>query len=260
MMRKYILFCILLWLSPLWVNAQGGFTNNAAVFSSGGNWSGNNTYQHFSVIGEPVVNEYISNNTYSGTLGFIFQDEMQAVAPPLKAMLIYPQNNAILANDPGNPITIMFYWVAQQDVSFNLQLSRDINFSNKIADTTVSTNYFELVMPLTGELYWRVQSSKGQYVADWSDTWKFNLLLTDVGDETEKLSHILLYPNPADDILNMVTDNSFINSELEITDILGNKKYKSLITGNSVVIDLLGFESGVYFIRAGNYIVKFVKY
>jgi len=77
-------------------------------------------------------------------------------------------------------------------------------------------------------------------------------------------SGIQIYPNPAENILNIYTAN-IQNKELEISiyDVNGRVLLSSKFLGNKATIDVSPLESGIYFIRIKNKLpynnVKFIK-
>jgi hypothetical protein len=244
---KRFLFILLLMALIIESRAQENYYNQATVISSGGGESLNLNYRNFGVIGELIVSNYVATSTNNGTYGFIFQDDGKIFAPPLKAVLLYPQNNAILQNDPKKPLTITFYWIQQNEVSFRFQLSRSSDFSSPIVDSIVTQNYFSTELPQTGELYWRVQSIKGQFITDWSDTWRFNLLLTDVEEDTKGLS-ILVYPNPASERTDIIIADNEAGGTIYLTDLMGNIRTEIQNVQEVNTLDLSSLEQGVYII------------
>jgi len=243
----YIFACLMM-SSLVLTSQQSNYTNQSKVISSGGGWSGNALYQQFSVVGEHLVNTYVSNSTYNGTLGFIFNDENIIVAPPKRAVLIYPPNNSLLSGEPGEPITISFYWVDQEDVSFNLQVSRSNSFLIKIVDTVVTNNYCEVSIKGDDIYYWRVESSKGDLTTDWSETWKFNIMITGIDDQ--RMAQ--LYPNPSSGIVQLIVENELVNGSLVINDLYGRARFRADGINKISAIDLSLLESGVYFVNVSN--------
>lgn len=243
---KFLLFLVIACAPPLL--AQGSFSNQIKVFSSGGGWAGNSFYQQYHVIGEPLVNTYISNSNMNGSLGFIFNDDIVVVAPPKRTILIYPPNNSIFPSEAGSLLDISFYWVEQEDVTFNLQVAKDRNFLNLLIDTTISNNYCTVSIPESGDMFWRVKASKNDLSTDWSDTWKFSILVTDI----QEASVVSIFPNPVLQSMQFVLDNNLANGEIIITDMFGNIKYSNSAKGNFGTIDLSNFEAGIYLLTVTN--------
>lgn len=255
-MNKIIYILSLLLLSCFSTFAQqSNYMNQSKVISSGGGWSGNALYQQFSVVGENMVNTYVSNSTYNGTMGFIFNDESIVVAPPKRAVLIYPPNNSLLSGEQGEPITISFYWVDQDEVSFNLQISKTNSFLIKLIDTVVTNNYCEVSIKGDGNYYWRVETSKGDLTADWSETWKYSIMVTGVEDELQAQ----IYPNPSSGQVQILVQDEFVNGSISIFDLYGKSRFSTDGISKINALDLSSLESGVYYISITNGKYKYNK-
>ena len=63
---------------------------------------------------------------------------------------------------------------------------------------------------------------------------------------------ITIYPNPANTILNIHSQLSILNSQLLITDILGNEVYKETLNGMDNSIDISHWSVGVYFYQVNS--------
>ncbi|MGZ3864731.1 MAG: choice-of-anchor tandem repeat GloVer-containing protein [Bacteroidia bacterium] len=80
-----------------------------------------------------------------------------------------------------------------------------------------------------------------------------------IEQHNEKANAFKIYPNPANNTLNIERVVFDKNDALEITDVLGNSiKRTSLVTEISV-IDVSELNSGVYFVKIGNSTQKFIK-
>ena len=67
------------------------------------------------------------------------------------------------------------------------------------------------------------------------------------------------YPNPASDFITIdLVDNSDI--ALSLFDISGTEVYKQEIKNKSTEIDLTTLSAGIYFLKLGSKIEKFIKY
>lgn len=58
---------------------------------------------------------------------------------------------------------------------------------------------------------------------------------------------ITIYPNPAKSTLTFHSQLSILNSQLIITDIMGNEVYKQAINGTDNSIDISNLSNGIYF-------------
>jgi len=95
-----------------------------------------------------------------------------------------------------------------------------------------------------------------------SDTMLFynwvNGISTDV-DNINADNNIKIYPNPAKNNLQITINNNQLNKTIEILDITG-KLIKTLIANETnQFIDISNLQDGVYFIRIGDTIKKFIK-
>ncbi|TAL67208.1 MAG: T9SS type A sorting domain-containing protein [Bacteroidetes bacterium] len=82
-------------------------------------------------------------------------------------------------------------------------------------------------------------------------------ILTGVEDDgTMETENIVLMPNPTTDFIRINFPESMNNKHIEIYSILGNKILESEYKDR---IDVSGLNAGVYFLKAGNKIYKFVK-
>ena len=81
--------------------------------------------------------------------------------------------------------------------------------------------------------------------------------------ETEKDEKVIIYPNPAKDILNIYFANANTFSEISIYTITGELVYHSSISDNNMKIDVANLSSGVYVVKFNSAnevdVRKFVK-
>jgi hypothetical protein len=75
--------------------------------------------------------------------------------------------------------------------------------------------------------------------------------------------NILLYPNPANNILNYSTSNDVSFDDLTITDVFGKLILTNKFTAGTNQVDVSHLQSGVYFVRFSNsetsVVKKFIK-
>ena len=77
-------------------------------------------------------------------------------------------------------------------------------------------------------------------------------------NETEDNSYINIYPNPANDKINIELKNE-IKGNVVITNQLGQVVKEMNIDGKELTIDVEDLTSGVYFINVSNQRMKFLK-
>ena len=61
-----------------------------------------------------------------------------------------------------------------------------------------------------------------------------------------------IYPNPANDLLNIHISNPAVNQQVVITDLLGNEIYSQLIKNQDTHISISNWSSGIYFYEITN--------
>lgn len=77
--------------------------------------------------------------------------------------------------------------------------------------------------------------------------------------DTECISAMKLYPNPANDCLKIEV-KEFTDNKLSIIDVTGKIVLSETLTSNNAEINISSLNSGFYFVKVGNYIDKlFVK-
>lgn len=83
-------------------------------------------------------------------------------------------------------------------------------------------------------------------------------------DETSSISNIKnnaisIFPNPANDKINITINDKKLISEIEIIDIFGRTINKIKNLKNQSVIDISNLTKGVYFIKTKENSFKFIK-
>lgn len=86
-----------------------------------------------------------------------------------------------------------------------------------------------------------------------------SISVTSVGIEEENITSrgLKVYPNPVYEIL--IIESNIQNFELKILNVLGEIVLDQKINSTNTVIDVRNFENGVYFVKAGNGLQKFIK-
>jgi poly(3-hydroxybutyrate) depolymerase len=80
-----------------------------------------------------------------------------------------------------------------------------------------------------------------------------------LGIEESILSECTIYPNPANDILNIQTDANLINADYAINDNLGKTLLMGKITSENTSIDIKILSKGIYFLSIGGYLKNVMK-
>ena len=75
--------------------------------------------------------------------------------------------------------------------------------------------------------------------------------------DIDEIAEINIYPNPAKDYLK-IEIQEYIDDNLIITDITGKTLITKAVTSNNIEIDVSSLNSGLYLIKVGGYIGKFI--
>ena len=94
-----------------------------------------------------------------------------------------------------------------------------------------------------------------------SDVYTEQVTITGVGLEEHSLNVISLYPNPADDVINIQVSQDLLGQEYSIKDITGKQHATGFVMKSLTTIELNNLSSGIYFISVGgnSKAKKFVK-
>ncbi|MDT3740125.1 MAG: T9SS type A sorting domain-containing protein [Candidatus Kapabacteria bacterium] len=179
-----------------------------------------------------------------------------------KGVLIYPENNAIEIDYDTD-----VYWEELNGAErYHLQTASDNHFDNLFfsQDTLTSTLHKLEKLPENKDIYWRVRGYCFDGYGDWSQIWKFKTKVN-VSVSDENNFHIL-YPNPAEDYIEINIGNKVLkpfaeNDKVQIFDVLGLEVLSEKIhpmTG-SHRMNVTHLPLGVYYIRIGEKVEKFVK-
>ncbi len=206
--------------------------------------------------------------------------------------LLFPGNDSTLINP--TMIDLVLDWDSTVTATgYRLLLANDSLFNTVIHDTIVSTssfNFYDWFLVNIDNLYWKVRTINDGGIGPWSETNRFNIILTDVEEETQPPTEFVLmqnYPNPFNPstkikyvipssvILSLSKDDgsnvtlrqaqSDIYVILKVYDVLGNEvatlvnEYKpagSYEVEFQSAVHSHQFASGIYFyqLKAGNYL------
>ncbi len=95
--------------------------------------------------------------------------------------------------------------------------------------------------------------------------WECGQMATDVSDINANNNELILYPNPASTILDIAINRNSTsgiqNSKIEIYNVLGQLVYSPNFgqRASNIEIDISHFTNGIYFVKNGNIVVKFLK-
>jgi hypothetical protein len=78
--------------------------------------------------------------------------------------------------------------------------------------------------------------------------------------ETEEKNKIIIYPNPVIDVLIIDTQNILNKGELvTIINVAGKVVFSKPLENNVEAVNIAGLSNGVYFVKTGMYMQKFIK-
>ncbi|MFT6244160.1 MAG: PKD repeat protein [Crocinitomicaceae bacterium] len=94
-----------------------------------------------------------------------------------------------------------------------------------------------------------------------TDTYTESVTITGVGLDEHNLNLISVYPNPAENLLNVLVSQDMIGESYEVKDVSGKVIYTGMITQELTTIELNTISSGIYFVSVGetSSAQKFVK-
>ena len=181
--------------------------------------------------------------------------------------LIYPQDDSTLINP--TMIGLVLDWDSTVTATgYRFLLANDSLFNSVIHDTIVnasSFNFYDWFSVNIDNLYWKVRTINDGGTGPWSETNRFNIMLTDVEDETQLPTEFALmqnYPNP----FNPTTTIAYhlpntSKVQLKVYDVLGNE-IATLVNEEkssgiyNVQLTMNNVSSGIYFykITAGDFV------
>lgn len=172
--------------------------------------------------------------------------------PEAPTLVSLPNNS--MAN-PG--LNNNFSWTSIPDAAqYVFQLSDDNLFENLLQDQTIESNAIVVNIPyVDAEYFWRVRSINDCGTGEWSNTFQF---YTIVGSVSEiNYMQINVFPNPSENQLNIVANQPIQN--YNITDLSGRTILESQTQQHQTLVDVQNLASGIYLLKAGNSVTRFVK-
>lgn len=179
-----------------------------------------------------------------------------------KPLILSPVANAVDVD-----VNTLLIWYDQYNYnSYMIQVSEDITFSTYIIDTVQkNTTEFSIELSPLTTYYLRIKAEASKNFSSWSDVVKFRTKSATYIEEIIEQSY-MISPNPAIDYIIIKPSDNFRYFEtynVRILDLLGidvkSMESTYLIQGESLRIDVSKLPAGVYFIRVGDKVEKFVK-
>jgi hypothetical protein len=209
----------------------------------------NSSYNGYVFFGYSATDN--SNNVSNPALVTIMTGSLSVLPVHFVSFDVVKQNNTAL---------IKWTTAMEDNISyFEIERSFDgINFvkigkMDAVGSEYSATNYqFVDHQPSKGLNYYRIQSiefNKNQSLSPTKSVF-FDDAIVDNG--------INVYPNPFDGILNI--NSTEVIETLEITDFTGKSLIKQNVLQNSVQINTSDLQSGIYYLRINDKVVKILKY
>lgn len=155
---------------------------------------------------------------------------------------------------------ILLSWTTYTELNnkgFDIERSSDGNIFTSIGflsgnstSTLQHTYFFTDNNPMYGKNFYRLK----QIDFDNSYTYSNNIFIENISNTNTVLN---VFPNPATGTINVNTKG--YSGELLVTDISGHIIAVIATTGDSTAINVAGFSSGIYFLKAGNNSARFIK-
>lgn len=166
----------------------------------------------------------------------------------IRPILLRPANNSF---NLSNPVIIEWREV-QGATQYFLQISKDENFNDLvISQENLTKNTYEFTGEYKQTYHWRVRVKINNLESPWSETWNFSMQAKSI-IELEDASLFNIYPNPANEYINVKIQNSNIYPKsISIIDVFGNNVYQSkeIKENDAYRVDIRHLSSGSYFIQ-----------
>ncbi len=171
---------------------------------------------------------------------------------PAKTILTSPVNN-----EDNVSVKPTFKWNATPNATaYRLEVATEQSFQTLVLEKDLQFPTFKTVKQLEyeTEYFWRVRASNNVGAGEWSDVWRFKTQKFSSVETYEKLSDILIHPNPFNDILiiNFTNKESLYMDELSIKDLLGRTILATEIKGENIELHTDSFSNGVYLLSIKN--------
>ena len=146
-----------------------------------------------------------------------------------------------------------YYW-------YHIQISENMDFNDLIVDkNNFDEKTFEYTLADFTKYYCRVKTYNDTNFSRWSHVVSFTTQNpSSVSNEDIHTDELTIFPNPANDFINVENQDAQNELNISITDLIG-KEYIRLVNNSSRKIDISQLPQGMYIIKAGNQSRLFVK-
>lgn len=178
-----------------------------------------------------------------------FKTKYTELSTPL---LVYPANNGKAPKD------FEFKWDAVEGAeSYNIMVGKDVNFDDKVANTSSSENSIALSgvdWQDNETYYWKIKALNLDAESEWSPVYSFTID-PDLSVEEMRDFGARIYPNPAENEAVLLFGSGIGNNiNIRIFNSLG-MQINTFETGsnrNYIKLKLNDYEAGVYYIKISN--------
>jgi uncharacterized delta-60 repeat protein len=164
--------------------------------------------------------------------------------------LVNPANNAINQNYNA----LVLDWSNNVGATtYECQIDTTQNFSTTPQSfTSAGSNYTVNLLP-SKTYYWHVRASDGNTWGQWTGVWSFTTE-ADPNSSTYEISAggLILFPNPASDLLNMESYSRLVGEPFALIDFTGKEVLSGQIQSERMVIRLEGLAAGIYLLQIGS--------
>ena len=234
---------------------------NQTILNSGFEWklSGPGSFMTVSATGNPMShlltglnpNTSYSYRAFVSTAnGSVYGELKSFTTMELSGDTCETPTNLHQASGPEDPGTIVVAWTDNAGASqWNLQYRRPTESWTHVVVTGAPTYTISNLEPAT--LYEvQVQAICENNMSEWSDI----VEATSQADDTTGLANrladaIRLYPNPANEYVDIHVDGNLIVTAMEVYDIFGKVVRTVPATGFPTRINIAGLANGMYFVR-----------
>jgi hypothetical protein len=174
--------------------------------------------------------------------------------------LVYPDNGA-----PSMNSDVVLDWRSVPGAdAYELEISTASDFTNVIESVSIDalgdasdaedTQHKATALENGQKYYWRVRADNGGTLSDWSDEWVFTVAEDGVGIADAAASNeLVLYPNPAQDILNIQLPQLVSVAQVAVINVNGQLAIQHMISSDNgqteQQIELNHLPNGVYFVK-----------
>ncbi len=242
---------------------NGAITNpgNQTILNSGFEWklSGPGSFMTVSATGNPMnhlltglnPNTSYSYRAFVSTAnGSVYGELKSFTTMELSGDTCETPTNLHQASGPEDPGTIVVAWTDNAGASqWNLQYRRPTESWTHVVVTGAPTYTITNLEPAT--LYEvQVQAICENNMSEWSDIVEATSQADDTTGLADRLADaIRLYPNPANEYVDIQVDGNLIVTAMEVYDIFGKVVRTVPATGFPTRINIAGLANGMYFVR-----------